>query len=58
MNSLSENAVAKLLEGYNCAQSVLCASCDRLTLDKANDLLHITFAPCVQTVGMILEDLL
>jgi hypothetical protein len=27
-------------------------------LDKANDLLHITFAPCVQTVGMILEDLL
>ncbi len=146
MNSLSENAVAKLLEGYNCAQAVLCASCDRLPFDKntalrvacglgagmgrkqetcgavtggilalglkygrgekeersrteetygmtrelmnrfeakhgscccrellggcdlktedglryykANDLLHITCAPCVQTVGTILEDLL
>ena len=34
MNSISENAVAKLLEGYNCAQAVLCASCDRLSFDK------------------------
>jgi C_GCAxxG_C_C family probable redox protein len=34
MNSLSENAVAKMLEGYNCAQSVLYASCDRLSFDK------------------------
>jgi C_GCAxxG_C_C family probable redox protein len=34
MNSLSENAVAKLLEGYNCAQAILYASCDRLPLDK------------------------
>jgi C_GCAxxG_C_C family probable redox protein len=34
MNSLSENAVAKLLEGYNCAQSVLYASCDQLAFDK------------------------
>jgi len=146
MNSLSENAVAKLLEGYNCAQAVLYASCDQLSLDKdaalrlacgfgagiarkqelcgalsggilalgmkhgrgekedrsrtettyaktreltdrfetkhgscccrellggcdlktedglryykANDLLHITCAPCVRTVGAILEDLL
>jgi C_GCAxxG_C_C family probable redox protein len=34
MNSLSENAVAKMLEGYNCAQSVLHACCDRLSFDK------------------------
>ena len=34
MNSLSENAVAKMLEGFNCAQSVLYASCDRLSFDK------------------------
>jgi C_GCAxxG_C_C family probable redox protein len=146
MNSLSENAVAKLLEGYNCSQAVLCACCDRLSFEKdtalriasglgagmgrkqetcgavtggilalglkhgrgekddrsrteeayaktrklmdqfearhgscncrtllggcdlttengqryykANDLMHITCVPCVQTVGTILEDLL
>jgi C_GCAxxG_C_C family probable redox protein len=34
MNSLSENAVAKMLEGYNCAQSVLYASCDCLSFDE------------------------
>ena len=34
MNSLSENAVPKMLEGYNCAQSVLYACCDRLSFDK------------------------
>jgi C_GCAxxG_C_C family probable redox protein len=34
MNSLSDTAVAKMLEGYNCAQSVLYASCDRLSFDQ------------------------
>ena len=34
MNSISETAVAKMLEGYNCAQAVLFASCDRLSFDK------------------------
>ncbi len=34
MNSLSENAVARMLEGFNCAQAVLHASCDRLSFDK------------------------
>jgi C_GCAxxG_C_C family probable redox protein len=30
----SEQAVAKFMEGYNCAQSVLFAFCDDLSLDK------------------------
>jgi C_GCAxxG_C_C family probable redox protein len=33
MNSLSEVAVAKMLEGYNCAQAVLFASCERLPMN-------------------------
>jgi C_GCAxxG_C_C family probable redox protein len=34
MNTLGEKAVGKMLEGYNCAQAVLYAGCDRLPLDK------------------------
>jgi C_GCAxxG_C_C family probable redox protein len=34
MNALGEKAVGELLEGYNCAQAVLYASCDRLPLEK------------------------
>ena len=34
MNTLGEKAVGKMLEGYNCAQAVLYAGCDRLPLEK------------------------
>lgn len=34
MEDRSETAVAKLLEGYNCAQSVLVAFCDEFGFDR------------------------
>ena len=34
MNTLGDKAVGKMLEGYNCAQAVLYAGCDRLPLEK------------------------
>jgi C_GCAxxG_C_C family probable redox protein len=33
MSTLSDNAVAKFQSGYNCAQSVLHAACERLSFD-------------------------
>ena len=34
MGSRTETAIAKFLEGYNCAQTVLYAFCDELQLEK------------------------
>jgi C_GCAxxG_C_C family probable redox protein len=47
----------------SCLCRELLGGCDLMTEDgqryyKANDLLHITCAPCVRTVGAILESLL
>src|SRR5690348_4462792 len=33
-SEISATATAKFLDGYNCAQAVLVANCDRLQLDK------------------------